>query len=262
LELIEKQRREGLDVTQDQYGYTASSTGIAQLVPESAREGGKFPERIKDWETKAKVIREMKDRLQTRGEKDYAYAVIANFEDKSLNGLNIPQAALKLRGKDDLEAQIETILEIVGKGGASGVFHGMSEEDLRTFLRHPNTMVACDSGLRVFGEGVPHPRGYGNNARILGRYVREERILRLEEAVRKMSSLPARTFGLKNRGQIAEGFAADLVIFDDQKILDKATFSHPHQYPEGIDYVLVNGTVAVELGEFKGGMGEGLRRNP
>lgn len=261
LELIEKQRSEGLDVTQDQYGYTASSTGIAQLVPEWAREGGKFSERIGNPDTKAKIIGEMKERLQVRGEKDYAYAVIASFEDKSLNGLNIPQAALKLHGKEDLETQIETILEIVGKGGASGVFHGMSEDDLRTFLGHPNTMVACDSGLRVFGEGVPHPRGYGNNARILGRYVREEKILRLEEAVRKMSSLPARTFGLKNRGQIAEGFAADLVLFDAKKILDKATFSQPHQYPEGIAYVLVNGTVAVENGEFRGGTGEVLRRS-
>src|SRR5207237_4439832 len=117
--------------------------------------------------------------------------------DKSLNGLNIVEAAKARRGSDSPDAQVEMILDIEKHGGASGVFHGMSEEDLQTFMRHTNTMIACDSGLRKFGEGVPHPRGYGNNPRVLGRYVRELKVLRLEDAIRKMTSLPANTFHFK-----------------------------------------------------------------
>ncbi|MDW8310459.1 MAG: amidohydrolase family protein, partial [Verrucomicrobiales bacterium] len=186
---IEQARAEGLDITQDQYAYTASSTGIRQLIPDDAFDGGreKFLERLADPAQKAKIVEAMRRKLRDRGRDDYAYAVIASFRgDPSLNGLNLVEAARKLRGSDSLDDQIETILEIQKRGGASGVFHGMNEADLQTFLRHPNTMIACDSGLRRFGEGVPHPRGYGNNARVLGRYVRELGVLRLEEAVRKM----------------------------------------------------------------------------
>jgi N-acyl-D-amino-acid deacylase len=108
-------------------------------------------------------------------------------------------------------------------------------------MREPFTMIASDSGVRRFGEGVPHPRGYGNNARVLVEYVRNSKLLSLEDAIRKMTSLPAQTFNLRDRGQIREGFAADLVIFDENKVADKATFENPHQYAEGFSYVLVNG---------------------
>lgn len=261
LALVEAQRRSGLDLTQDQYAYTASSTGISQLVPEEAREGGKFAERMADPQEKARVTEEMKRRLKLRGQEDFAYAVIAHYrKDSSLNGLNIKEAARKLHGSETLDDQIEVIIEIVKEGGASGVFHGMNEEDLRTFMRHPNTMFACDSGLRKFGEGVPHPRGYGNNARVLGRYVREEKVLRMEEAVRRMTTLPAQVFGIKGRGQVAEGYSADLVIFDEDKVLDAATYNQPHRWPEGVDYVLVNGNVVLEKGNFTGGGGKGIKR--
>ncbi len=166
LAYIEKARAEGLDITEDQYAYTASSTGISQLIPDEAFDGGreKFLERLADPAAKEKIVRGMKAMLRNRGREDYAYAVIASYgHDKS-------------------------------NGGASGVFHGMNEDDLQKFMRHPNTMVACDSGLRKPGEGVPHPRGYGNNARVLGRYVRELKTLRLEDAIRKMTSLPASAF--------------------------------------------------------------------
>jgi N-acyl-D-amino-acid deacylase len=107
-------------------------------------------------------------------------------------------------------------------------------------------MIASDSGVRRFGEGAPHPRGYGNNARVLGRYVREMKIVTLEDAIRKMTSLPAQTFGLRDRGQIREGFAADIVIFDENKVGDKATFSEPHQYAEGFSQILVNGQMVFD----------------
>src|ERR1051325_2431023 len=125
----------------------------------------------------------MRESLKSSGRSNYAYSVIASYKhDKSLNGKNIVEAAKVMRGGDSLDDQIETILEIEKNGGASGVFHGMDETDLQNFMRHPNTMIACDSGLREFGKDVPHPRGYGNNARVLGRYVRELKVLRLEDA--------------------------------------------------------------------------------
>ncbi len=247
LAAIDLARAEGLDITQDQYAYAASSTGLGQLIPEEAREGGKFKERLANPEEKKKIIDGMKKNLQSRGSESYAFAVIASHRaDKSLNGLNVVEAAKKLRNSDTLDDQLETILEIEKNGGASAVFHGMSEDDLREFMKHPNTMFASDSGIRVMNESVPHPRGYGNNARILGRYVRDEKILRMEEAVRKMSSLPATTFRLKDRGLVREGYWADLVVFDPNTVMDHSAYKDPHHYSTGFKQVFVNGVLVVE----------------
>ena len=263
LDYLEQARAAGLDITQDQYAYTASSTTMRQLIPDEAFDGGKkkFQELIAHPEEKAKLVAKMKEKLKARGRSDYAYAVIASYKhDKSLNGLNIVEAAKKTRGADSLDDQIETILDLEKNGSASGVFHGMSEEDLQKFMRHPNTMVACDSGLREFGKDVPHPRGYGNNARVLGRYVRELKVLRLEDAIRKMTSLPANTFRLKQRGELREGNWADIVVLDPEKVSDAATFSDPHHYALGIPFVLVNGVPVIEDGKHNGAKpGMGLR---
>ena len=265
LAYIEKARGEGLDITEDQYAYTASSTGISQLIPEKALEGGrsKFKERIADPAQKAKIIAEMKKNQKRKGRKDFSYAVIASCgHDPSLNGLNLAEAAKAKRGSDSLNNQIEMILDIQAHGGASGVFHGMNEEDLKVFMRHPNTMVACDSGLRKWQEGIPHPRGYGNNARVLGRYVRELKVLRLEDAIRKMSSLPAHTFQFKERGELHEAYWADIVLFDPDKVQDTATYKDPHHYPAGIPYVLVNGVLVINHGEHtQAKAGKALRSN-
>ena len=130
----------------------------------------------------------------------------------------------------------------------------MSEDDVRNIMKQPFTMIASDSGVREFNVGVPHPRGYGNNARVLGTYVRELKLIALEDAVRKMTSLPAQTFGLRERGLIREGFAADLVIFDDSKVTDKATFEMPHQYAEGFSTVIVNGQIVFDGQKMTGKM--------
>lgn len=263
LAYIESARVEGLDITQDQYAYTASSTSLRQTIPDWAFDGGhkKFLEVIGDPTQKAKLVAEMKEKIQARRGTNYAYAVIASYRhDKSFDGLNVVEAAKKMRGADSLDDQIETILEIEKNGGAQGVFHGMNEDDLRTFMRHPNTMIACDSGLRKFGEDVPHPRGYGNNARVLGRYVRDLKVLRLEDAIRKMTSLPANTFEFKQRGELREGFWADIVVFDPEKISDPATYEDPHHYAVGIPHVLVNGVPVIKNGEHTGAKpGQGLR---
>jgi N-acyl-D-amino-acid deacylase len=263
LAYIEKARVEGLDVTQDQYAYTASSTGLSQLIPDWALEGGRneFRKRVADPAQKLTMVADMKRSLRNKGREDYSYAVIASCRhDKSLNGLNIAEAAKAKRGADSLDDQIEMVLEIQANGGASGVFHGMSEDDLKTFMRHPNTMVACDSGLRKLGEGMPHPRGYGNNARVLARYVRELKVLRLEDAIRKMTSLPANTFHFKGRGELREGNWADLVVFDPEKVQDTSTYKDPHHYATGIPYVLVNGVTVIKQGEHTGAKaGQALR---
>jgi len=265
LAYFEQARAQGLDITQDQYAYTASSTTMRQLIPDDAFDGGeqKFLSLIADPAEKAKLVARMKEKIHARGREDYAYAVIASYKhDKSLNGLNIVEAAKRVYGSDSLDNQIEMIMEIEKNGSASGVFHGMNEEDLQKFMRHPNTMIACDSGLREFGKDVPHPRGYGNNARVLGRYVRELKTLRLEDAIRKMTSLPANTFRLAERGQLHEGNWADIVVFDPEKITDPATYSDPHHYATGIPYVLVNGVLVVKDNEHtKAKPGMALRHN-
>jgi N-acyl-D-amino-acid deacylase len=246
--LLASARAEGLEITQDQYAYTASSTGIATLVSTEVREGGtrEFAARIADPDNKARLVREMKASLLKSKRSDYTYAVIANYKpDVRLNGKNIPQAAEILRGSSSLDDQIDVVLEIVAKGGAQGVFHGINEADLQKFLVLPDTMIASDSGPRKFGDGVPHPRGYGNNARVLGRYVRELKLLSLEDAVRKMTSLPAQTFRLKNRGALQPGFIADVVIFDPQQVSDPSTFDDPHHYAVGFSDVIVNGVPVI-----------------
>lgn len=245
---LDRARASGLRITHDQYAYTASSTGISSLIAAEFREGGaaRFKQRLADPATKARMVAEMKESIARNKRGDYTYAVVANFRaDTRLNGKTIPQAAKLLRGADTVDDQIETILDIEARGGAQGVFHGMNEADLRTFMVQPHTMVASDSGIRRFRDGVPHPRGYGNNARVLARYVRELQLLPLEEAVRKMSSLPARTFNLKGRGELKPGYVADVVVFDPAQVSDPSTFDDPHHYAVGFSDVIVNGTPVI-----------------
>ena len=134
------------------------------------------------------------------------------------------------------------------------IYRVMSEDDVARIMKEPFTMIASDSGVREFGSGMPHPRGYGNNARVLARYVRELKVIGLEDAVRKMTSLPAQTFNLADRGQIREGFAADIVIFDENKVADRATFEAPHQYADGFMTVIVNGEVVFDGTRLTGKM--------
>ena len=145
---------------------------------------------------------------------------------------------------------METILDIMQNGNAQMVYHSMGDEDVDRIMKYPFTAVASDGGVREFGLGVPHPRSYGTNARVLAEYVRNRKILTLEDAIRRMTSLPARTFGFKDRGMLREGYAADILIFDPAKVQDKATYPQPHQYTEGFDFVLVNGKLMIDQGKL------------
>lgn len=255
--LVEDARKRGLTVTVDQYAYTASSTSLDVRLPNWAVAGGREEgkKRLADPPTKEKIVKEMKEWLKKAKFKDYSFAYVASYRAKpEFNGKNIKEITKIARGKDKLDDQIEQIFEMYAGGGAQMVYQVMDEPDVQNILRQQFTMIASDSGVRQFGSGVPHPRGYGNNARVLGRYVRELKIISLEDAIRKMTSLPAQTFNLKDRGLLKEGFAADLVIFDETKIIDKATFDAPHQYAEGFSTVIVNGQVVFDGTKMTGTM--------
>ena len=242
--LVRAARERGLAVTVDQYAYTASSTSLDSRLPSWLRAGGlsEAKKRLADQATRERVRKEMKEGLKRSGFKDYGYAMVASYDpDPSFNGKSIAEITKQVSGKSDTTHQIDQIIAMYEAGGASMVYHSMSEDDVQRIMREPFTMIASDSGVRQVDEGVPHPRGYGNNVRVLGRYVRELKLLSLEDAIRKMTSLPAQTFGFRDRGYLREGMAADMVIFDEKTVGDRATFEKPHQYPAGISHVLVNG---------------------
>jgi len=264
LAMIDAARARGMRVAADVYLYDAASSNLGIRFPSWALEGGQDAtnKRLDDAETWARIRDEMKKLIRERGLENYSFARIASYRsDPSMNGMSIPDAARKLLGKDDLESQLETMRRMLRAGGASMVYQFMSEDDIGAILKHPFVAIASDSGHNVIGEGVPHPRGYGNNARALGRYVRERRTVPLEEAIRKMTSLPADHFGFRDRGRLAVGQAADIVVFDAARVTDRATYEQPHQYPDGISHVLVNGTVVVDAGAHtKARPGQVLRR--
>jgi N-acyl-D-amino-acid deacylase len=248
---IDAARAKGMRVMADQYLYDAASSNLGIRFPSWALEGGQaaINTRLDDPATWARIKEEMRKLIRERGLENYAFARIANYPaDTSLNGLTIPEVAQKVRGTKDLDAQFETMRTMLRAGGASMVYQFMAEDDITRILRHPYVSIASDSGLNVMGKGVPHPRGYGNAVRALGRYVREMKVLTLEDAVRKMTSLPASQFGFADRGAVAPGKAADLVIFDPATVTDRATYDKPHQYPDGVAWVLVNGTPVVAAG--------------
>ena len=250
--LVREARARGLAVTVDQYAYTASSTSLDSRLPSWLRAGGleEAKKRLADKATRERVIKETKETLKRSGFKDYSFAVVASYgPDKSFNGKSIAEITKQVKDKKDVTSQIEQILEMYEAGGASMVYHSMGEDDVKRIMQEPFTMIASDAGVRQVDDSVPHPRGYGNNARVLGRYVRELKLISLEDAIRKMSSLPAQTFGFRDRGLIREGFAADIVIFDENTIIDQATFDKPHQFPLGISYVIVNGAPVFENNE-------------
>jgi N-acyl-D-amino-acid deacylase len=158
------------------------------------------------------------------------------------------QVAARMKGAETAEAQLEAARAMMLAGGASMVYHFMSDADVDRILRHPLVAIASDSGVLVPGEGTPHPRGYGNNPRVLGEYVRRRRLITIQEAVRKMTSVPAQHFRLEGRGLLQKGSAADVVVFDPRAVADLATFERPHAFPAGIPHVLVNGVAVVRDG--------------
>ncbi len=254
LALIDRARAEGVDVTIDQYPYTASSTSLQVMLPDWARDGGAgdIKKRLGDAQQRKKIAGDILDSARRSKRPDFSYAVVSRHEtDASLNGKNLSAINREKGRPATIEAEVETMLDLLESGGAQMVFHGMNEDDVRTIMRYPFNAVASDGGIQD-GKGLPHPRSYGTNARVLGKYVRDEKIITLEDAIRRMTSLPAQKFQLKDRGLLRVGSAADIVIFDDKKIIDMATFDNPHQFSTGISHVFVNGKSVIDAGRHTG----------
>jgi N-acyl-D-amino-acid deacylase len=264
LRIIEDARSKGLDVTIDQYPYTASSTTLSVMLPDWAREGGDetIKQRLLDPVQRKKIAAEIQASAVNAKRDGFDYAVVARHAaDVSLNGKSIAEITAARGRGETMAAGAETIIDLLIAGGAQMIFHGMSEGDVRFFMRYPFNMVGSDGGVQN-GRGMPHPRSYGTNARVLAKYVREENIISLEGAIRRMTSLAAQKFQLKNRGLLREGYAADIVIFDEKTVTDKSTFANPHQFSTGFEYVLVNGAVTVEAGKHNGVRGGVALRGP
>ncbi|MFZ1749738.1 MAG: D-aminoacylase [Saprospiraceae bacterium] len=254
LSLVDEANKKGLDVQIDQYPYTASYTGISVLIPAWALAGGRvaFKDRISDQMARDSIKKEVIFNIvNDRGAGDISRIQfgkvdwMTELEGKTLadwcNIRNIPATP---------ENGADLVIEAEANGGAGAIYHAIDSKDVDRIMRHPKTMIASDGRLSVPGFGHPHPRAYGTFPRVLGYYVRERKILTLENAIHKMTLLPAKRMGITDRGLIKEGNYADIVIFDPKTIKDKSTFEKPHQYPEGIQYVIVNGVITVDNGVF------------
>ncbi len=265
LNLVKNARLEGIDVTIDQYPYTASSTNLGILLPDWVLADGQdsILARLKNSTIRTKVKAHSIDMITRRGLKHFDYAYVANFKaDTNYNGKNIREINLLRGGKDNALAQAETIVQMMELGGAQMVYHGMGDKDVKNIMAYPFNMAASDAGIAVVGVSRPHPRAYGTNARVLGKYVREEKVMSLEEAIRRMTSLPADKFNIKQRGLIKDGFIADIVVFDENEVTDMATFENPHQFSKGFKYIFVNGALTIDNGLHNGARkGLAIRNN-
>lgn len=266
LAMVDSARLTGLDVMMDQYPYTASQTGIGVLIPAWAMEGGheKFAERLRDIKLRSEIKAGIEfNILNDRGGGDLSRVQFGRVSWKpEIEGKTLKDWATLEGLVPDISNGAELVMRAQESGGASCIFHVINEEDVRQIMRHPMAMVASDGALVEPGEGHPHPRSYGTFPRVIGHYARDLQVITIEEAIRKMTSLPAARLGLSKRGVVKEGNYADLVIFDPLTIADRATFENPHQYPAGIHYVLVNGRMSVKPdGTMDPVAGRVLRKN-
>jgi dihydroorotase/N-acyl-D-amino-acid deacylase len=266
LALVDAARKRGVDVSIDQYPYTASSTGIGILLPAWSQAGDRDAQmaRFENPETRSRIKEEVVfNIINDRGGNDPSRVALANCEwDSSLNGKNLAEA-LNDRGLEvTIENAADLVMDLYVKGGCMSVFHAMSEEDVERIMQHPHTMIASDGGIHIPGEGVPHPRNYGAFARVLDKYVRQNKVVTLSSAIHKMTAMPADRIGLSNRGRLKPGAIADIAVFDPVAVKETATFENPHQYAEGMKHVFVSGESVLLDGELTGNRpGKVLRHN-
>ncbi len=260
LKRIEAARARGLEISADVYPYTAASTALTACLPPWALEGGteRMLERLRDNKTRERLKREIATDtseweniyLGSGGANGVLISSVVNRELENLQGKRLAEIAAEQK-KDDADALFDLIL--ADHGQTSAIYFMMSEDDLRAALRAPFVSICTDSGARAsdgpLSSAKGHPRGWGSYPRILSRYVRDEHLLTLEEAVRKMTGMPAARVGLKDRGVLREGSFADITIFDPQTVRDRSTFEEPNAYPEGIPFVIINGQLSVDNGQ-------------
>jgi N-acyl-D-amino-acid deacylase len=273
LERIKKARDSGLDITADIYPYIAGSTSLAASLPPWALEGGteKMLARLRDNATRQRLKKEISEEqttweniyLGSGGPEGVLISSVVNRELESLQGKRISEIGTEQK-KDPLDTVFDLILADEGQTGA--IYFMMSEDDMRAAMKSPFVSFCTDSGARAtdgpLAGSKSHPRGWGTYPRILGRYVREEKLLTIETAIHKMTGAPAARVGLKDRGLLKEGMFADITIFDPAKVIDRATFESPNQYPIGIEYVLVNGKISVDKGQRTSALAGRALRGP
>lgn len=256
LRLVDEARARGIDITIDQYPYTASQTGINALIPQWAQEGGRdeMLARINSPETRQTIKNEVVAKiLYDRGGGDPKNVFISrNSWAPQMAGKNLAELTIEAGMEPTPENAADVVFDIIRGGGATAVYHAIGPNDVDLIMQHPATAIGSDGPVGIFGEGAPHPRQYGTFARVLGHYVRERGIISLEEAVKKMSSQTARRLNIHDRGLLTPGYFADIAVFDADEIIDMATFEDPHQYAVGMKYVLVNGEVVVDNGQHTG----------
>lgn len=266
LAAVDSARAAGTDVMMDQYPYTASHTTIGILVPPWALAGGDtaFRRRLNDAALRDSIVAGIIERIVAeRGGDDLEFAQFSRVPwDRRLEGRTLADWARRRGREPSPRVGADLVIEALLNGGAQAVYHVMHEDDVRRIMRHPLTMIASDARPNRLGDGHPHPRAYGTFPRVLGRYVRDDSVLTLEQAVHKMTGLPARRLNLADRGRIAVGAAADLVVFDPATIADRATFTWPHQYPVGIRWVVVNGVITLGPSGLTGQRGGAVLRRP
>jgi N-acyl-D-amino-acid deacylase len=260
LEKIRGARAQGLDITADIYPYIAGSTSLSACLPPWALEGGteKMLARLRDKQIRERLKTEITTDakeweniyLGSGGASGVLIGAVVNRELEAMQGKRVSQIAEEQR-KDPLDALFDLILADHGQTGA--IYFMMSEADMRAAMRAPFVSFCTDSGARAndgpLSGSKSHPRGWGSYPRILGRYVREEKLLTLEQAVHKMTGMPASRVGLRDRGVLRAGAFADITIFNPMTVIDRATFEMPNQHPEGIDFVIVNGQISVDEGK-------------
>jgi N-acyl-D-amino-acid deacylase len=266
LEKLEQARATGVQVTCDRYPYIAYNTGLSSLFPLWSREGGreKFAARLKDAALQDRLRQEVLRKVENLG--GWQAVMISglpkNPQRQTYEGKNF--AELSQNGAEPFKLLVDLVIQEEGGGGMVGF--GMSEEELAGVLKYPQAMVASDgSALATSGvlrSGNPHPRSFGTFPRVLGKYAREEKLFNLAEAIRKITTLPANALGITDRGFLQVGNFADVVIFDPDKVIDRAIWTAPHQYPEGIRFVVVNGEVVIDESEFSGKLAGRVLRAP
>jgi len=266
MDMLEKARAEGLDFRCDRYPYIASATGLSTLFPIWSREGGTegFLARLKDPAFDARIRAHLAEQERGYGSWDkILISDVASDKNRALEGMNVLEAA-RQAGKVPYEFMRDLLIEESDRVGMVS-FYG-HEDNLKRILSHPLVGIGADSeAVAPYGplsQGKPHPRTYGTFPRALGKYVREEKIVPLEEMIRKMTAMPAGQMGFVRRGMLKVGWAADVCVFDPDRIIDKATFKEPAVYPEGMEKVIINGQLVVDGGEHTGRLpGKVLRKN-
>ena len=256
LAMVDSARGAGTDVMLDQYPYTATHTGIGVLVPSWAMAGGtaEFRKRAADPVLRDSILAGIVfNILNDRGGGDLRRVQFSRVPwDSTLEGRTLRDWADRRQLAPTPESGARLVLEAMLNGGGNAIYHVLDEGDVTRIMAHPLTMIASDGRLSQPGDGHPHPRAYGTFPRVLGEYVREQRVLTLPQAVHKMTQLPAERLGLPDRGVLRVGAFADMVVFDATTVKDASTFTEPHQYPVGIETVIVNGQVAVDAGQPTG----------